>query len=141
MFFKIAFGKEIHVMNPKDKTTLTQLKEFIRTVFKRLPPKYMLTYTDSEGDQIALGNENDIAILHESGLRSVKIHIEETSEEFFDQTEEVVIDAQEENIIEVKEEAPKAVEIEIELPKAEEVPLSLNESSISNIENLDESIE
>lgn len=80
MFFKIAFGKEIHVMNPKDKLTLSQLKEFIRKVFKRLPPKYMLTYIDAEGDQIALGNENDIKILQESEIRSVKIHIEETSE-------------------------------------------------------------
>ena len=80
MFFKIAFGKEIHVMNPKDKTSLSQLEEFIRIVFKRLPPKYMLTYLDAEGDQIALGNENDITILHESGQKSVKIYIEETSE-------------------------------------------------------------
>ena len=64
MLFKIIFGKEIHVMNPKDKSTLVQLKEFIRTVFKRLPSKYILTYTDAEGDQITLGNESDIAILH-----------------------------------------------------------------------------
>lgn len=35
---------------------------------------------DQEGDQIALGNENDIKILHESGMKSVKILIEETSE-------------------------------------------------------------
>ena len=54
---------------------------------KKLPAKYMLTYVDSEGDQITLGNENDIKILNESDYKSVKIVIEETSEDFFDQTQ------------------------------------------------------
>ena len=136
MFFKVVYGKEIHVMNPKEKTSLAQLKEFIRTVFKKLPRKYMLTYTDCEGDQIALGNESDIAILHESALGSVKIYIEETSEEFFDQTEEVVIDTQE-HIIPPKIEDEFIPEIEEKLNES----ISANESSISFIENLDESIE
>ena len=80
MFFKIALGKEIHVMNPKEKTTLSELKTFIRSVFKRLPQKYMLTYMDQEGDQIALGNENDLKLLQESDMKSVKIIIQATSE-------------------------------------------------------------
>lgn len=85
MFFKIALGKEIHVMNAKeDNITLADLKDFIRKVFKKLPAKFMLTYVDTEGDQITLGNENDIKILNESGFKSVKIIVEETSEEFFD---------------------------------------------------------
>ena len=57
MFFKVALGKEIHVMNAKENnTTLAELKEFIKKVFKKLPSKFMLTYVDNEGDQITLGN-------------------------------------------------------------------------------------
>lgn len=57
MFFKIALGKEIHVMNSKENNaSLTELKTFIKRVFKKLPQKFMLTYVDSDGDQITLGN-------------------------------------------------------------------------------------
>ncbi len=77
MFFKISLGKEIHVMNSKESTvSLTELKDFIKKVFKKLPQKFMLTYVDNEGDQITLGNENDIKILNESDFKCVKIIIE-----------------------------------------------------------------
>jgi len=133
MFFKIVFGKEIHVMNAKETTSLSELRSFVKGVFKRLPPKYMLSYIDNEGDQITLGNESDVKVLQESGLKSVKLVIEETSEEFFDQTVEVIVEDDEKN-----------VETEVELAKIEEppsLPIELNESSISNVSNIDESIE
>ncbi len=139
MFFKIALGKEIHVMNAKEgNTTLAELKDFIRKVFKKMPAKYMLTYVDSEGDQITLGNENDIKILNETGLKSVKIIVEETSEDFFDQTQEVAIESEVDLIkeAEIPVENLAKEEEKIEEVKVEE-PLELNESSISNIENLD----
>ena len=77
MFLKIALGKEIHVMNSKDSNvTLTELKDYIKKVFKKLPQKYMLTYIDDDGDQITIGNESDVRILNESGVKSAKIIIE-----------------------------------------------------------------
>jgi len=142
MFFKIALGKEIHVMNAKEESvSLADLKDFIRKVFKKLPAKFMLFYVDSDGDQITLGNENDIKILNESGFKSVKIIVEETSEDFFDQTQEVAIESEvdliQEQEVPVEDLAEKEQVEEVKV----EVPVELNESSISNIENLDESIE
>lgn len=131
-------------MNAKEgKTTLAELKDFIRKVFKKLPAKYMLTYVDSEGDQITLGNENDIKILNDSDYKSVKIIIEETSEDFFDQTQEVAIEGDIDIVEEQKQEKIENLVKEEEKPEEikQEEPLELNESSISQIENLDESIE
>ena len=64
MFFKVVYGTEIHVMNSKEQITFEQLLKFIKSVFKKLPPRFTLTYLDSDQDIICLVNDSDIQILH-----------------------------------------------------------------------------
>lgn len=73
MFFKVIYGSEIHVMNSKDIITYGKLEAFIKSVFKRLPAKYTLTYRDSDEDMICLLNDVDMKILFESGISKVRI--------------------------------------------------------------------
>lgn len=92
MFFKVVYGGEIHVMNSKEPVTYLKLEAFIKSVFKKLPNKYTLTYRDSDDDVISLVNDGDLKILADSGLQKVRIEIEETSEEFYDQTQEICLE-------------------------------------------------
>lgn len=84
MFFKVVYGTEIHVMNSKEDVTYEQIQVFIKSVFKKLPARYTLTYLDSDQDIICLVNDSDVQILRESGLKKVKIEIVESSEDFYD---------------------------------------------------------
>lgn len=93
MFFKIVYGKQIHVMNTKDVITYGGLQAFIKSVFKKLPLKYTLTYKDSDDDRICLLNDVDMKILLQSGINKVRIEIQEShNEDFYDQTQQIVID-------------------------------------------------
>ncbi len=87
MIYKVVYGTEIHVMNSKEPITYAKLQAFIKSVFKRLPSKYTLTYKDSDEDMICLLNDVDMKILSESGMNKVKIEIQECSEDFYDQTQ------------------------------------------------------
>ncbi len=87
MIYKVVYGTEIHVMNSKEPLTYVKLQTFIKSVFKRLPSKYTLTYKDSDEDMICLLNDVDMKILSESGMNKVKIEIQECSEDFYDQTQ------------------------------------------------------
>ena len=60
-------------MNSKDHITYQDLLKFIKSVFKKLPPRFILTYLDSDQDIISLLNDADLQILRESGLQKVKI--------------------------------------------------------------------
>lgn len=88
-------------MNTKEPLTFSKLDSFVRSVFKKLPAKYTLTYRDSDDDVISLVNDGDIKVLGESGLQKVRIEIEETSEDFYDKTQEIVVE--EEPVFEKKE--------------------------------------
>ena len=50
MFFKVIYGKEVHIYNSKDQASLLSLKAYIKTAFKALPPKFHLQYLDEEND-------------------------------------------------------------------------------------------
>jgi hypothetical protein len=95
MLFKVACGKEIHIINPKDKTNFAEFKKSIAIVFKKLPNKYNLTYLDEDADEITLTNEADFNILLQTGLKNAKIFVKEISEEFYDETQQVVIEPEE----------------------------------------------
>ena len=56
MFFKLAYKKEIHVLKSEANLTFAELQAFIKTVFKNCPPKFNLTYKDSDGDNISIVN-------------------------------------------------------------------------------------
>ena len=62
-------------MNSKEHLTFEDLQRFIKSVFKKLPPRFILTYLDSDQDIISLLNDADLQILRESGLQKVKIEI------------------------------------------------------------------
>lgn len=77
MFFKVTYKREMHVINLETKTpTLKDLNKAIQTAFSsKLPRKYILTYLDAEGDEIALGSEGDMGILIEAGQKITKIKV------------------------------------------------------------------
>jgi hypothetical protein len=54
MIFKIALGKQIHIINSQDKLKISQLFTTIASIFKGLPNRYALTYLDEDGDEITL---------------------------------------------------------------------------------------
>ena len=58
-----------------EQTDLSLLIKFIKSKFKKLPPRFILTYLDSDQDIISLLNDADLQILRESGLQKVKIEI------------------------------------------------------------------
>ena len=87
MFFKIVYGNEIHVMNTKDTITYANLEAFIKSVFKKLPAKYTLTYKDSDEDMICLLNDVDMKVLFESGINKIRVEIQECHEDFYDHTQ------------------------------------------------------
>jgi hypothetical protein len=91
MIFKIALGKQIHLINSQDKLKLQQLFTFIPTVFKNLPSRYALTYLDEDGDEITLKEQYDYDILLSSGFKTAKIFIKENLHELVDLTSEIVI--------------------------------------------------
>ena len=65
-------------MNSPDRIDYFQLLHFIKSVFKKLPNKFSLTYIDSDQDIICLVNDADLQILLNSGLSKVKIEIVES---------------------------------------------------------------
>lgn len=135
MFFKVIYGTEIHVMNSKEPITYEKLEAFIKSVFKRLPAKYTLTYKDSDEDMICLLNDVDMKILFESGMNKVRIEIQECSEDFYDHTQEIVISDEPVKKVEEKEVSPK-VEVQETVPEIqEEAP-----SFISEVKSIDDSI-
>ena len=60
-------------------------------MFKILPSRYNITYKDADGDAICLFNDLDLKILLESGANKVRLEIQETSEDFYDETQEINI--------------------------------------------------
>ena len=135
MFFKVIFGNEIHVMNSKEAITYSKLEAFIKSVFKRLPSKYTLTYKDSDEDMICLLNDVDMKILFESGMSKVRIEIQECSEEFYDHTEQIVIEEEPVHKVENQEIIPKVEIPEVIPEKQEEAP-----SFISEVKSIDDTI-
>lgn len=123
-------------MNSKDVITYAKLEAFIKSVFKRLPAKYTLTYRDSDQDMICLLNDVDMKILFESGTTKVRVEIQECSEDFYDQTEEIVIEEEPvKKVEEVQELIPKIEDSVSTLERQEEAP-----SFISEVKSIDESI-
>lgn len=142
MFFKVVYGTEIHVMNSKEDVTYEQIQVFIKSVFKKLPARYTLTYLDSDQDIICLVNDSDVQILRESGLKKVKIEIVESSEDFYDQTQEIKIE-EEVKSVSNKLNDLKLDEIEEKSEDKIEEKEALQESSISHVselKSLDDSI-
>lgn len=91
MFFKVVFKNEIHVLRTENNVVFKELAQFISSAFKRVPKKYQITYKDADGDTICLFNDLDLKILLESGLTRVRLEIQESSEEFYDETQEIEI--------------------------------------------------
>lgn len=91
MIFKVALGKQIHLINSQDKLKLQQILAFIPTIFKNLPRRYALTYLDEDGDEITLKEQDDYDVLLSSGLKTAKILIRENLDEIVDLTNEIVI--------------------------------------------------
>ena len=58
-----------------EQTDLSLLIKVIKSKFKKLPPRFILTYLDSDQDIISLLIDADLQILRESGLQKVKIEI------------------------------------------------------------------
>lgn len=79
------------MLNAGPTVTFTKISDFIKTVFKNLPPRYNITYKDADGDAICLFNDLDLKILLESGLTKVRLEIQETSQDFYDETQEIQI--------------------------------------------------
>ncbi len=79
MFLKLAFGKEIHILN-KENPTLEQIYDFINGKFKKVPKRYTLTYIDEDDDEITINNEDDVKVFLQLKAKSVKIYIKEMSE-------------------------------------------------------------
>lgn len=67
--------------------TFKKLTEFIQSTFKKLPETFTLTYLDNDGDIVCLLNDLDLRILVESGMKKVKLIIQETNKDFYDVTE------------------------------------------------------
>jgi hypothetical protein len=86
MIFKVQFGKQIHLVNSNDKLRIDQFLTVLPSVFKTLPNKYSLSYLDEDGDEITLKDQSDYAVLLKSGLKTVRITIRESNEEFIEVT-------------------------------------------------------
>jgi tricorn protease-like protein len=61
---KISCDKEIHLLNKK--VNIKELHAFIQESFKKATKNYVLTYLDSDGDQISLVSDDDIKTLYET---------------------------------------------------------------------------
>ena len=116
-------------MNCKETVTYEKLESFIKSVFKKLPSKFTLTYRDSDDDVISLLNDGDVKILGESGLQKVRVEIREVSEDFYDQTQEILIEEESKNKVEAKVE-----------PVKESEESRFEAQSCSDFKSLDESI-
>ena len=81
MIFKIAYGKEIHLLNSI--TTYQALQHGIQASFKKLPPCFTISYTDAEGDDISISNQEDLTVFENTVKtdKPVKITIQEVKEE------------------------------------------------------------
>jgi hypothetical protein len=58
MIFKLIHGKEIHMLNKR--VTFDELIAFVRSGFKKAPKNFSLSYTDTEGDIIAIASQDDL---------------------------------------------------------------------------------
>lgn len=74
MPIKVIFDKEIHVVKGQLKT-FSDILEFIKNSFARLPEAFQLYYLDSDQDQITLSCDEDLKALDLSGKGSVRIYI------------------------------------------------------------------
>lgn len=133
-------------MNSKETITYGKLEEFIKSVFKKLPAKYTLTYKDSDQDMICLLNDVDMKIMFQSGLNKVRIEIQECSEDFYDPTQQIVIQAEPvQKVEEPKDIIPEVTvpEVQIQEVKVPEVvpeKIQKNESCVSEVKSIDDSI-
>lgn len=117
-------------MNTKDIITYGNLEAFIKSVFKKLPAKYTLTYKDSDEDMICLLNDVDMKTLFESGMNKIRIEIQECHEDFYDHTQQIVI---EDEPLKKKEEPIVAQKVEIAQTVPEspaEIKTTISEKSV-----------
>lgn len=47
MIYKVVNRNEVQILNTKDKLTYEKLVEFVRTKFKKLPPKYQVVFRNN----------------------------------------------------------------------------------------------
>lgn len=123
-------------MNSKQAITYAKLQAFIKSVFKKLPSKYTLTYKDSDEDMICLLNDVDMKIMFESGLNKVRIEIQECSEDFYDHTQQIVVF---DSPVEKVEETQVTI-AEVQAPEVASEQIENNESVISEVKSIDDSI-
>ena len=66
---------ETHLLSPADQLKFEELVEFIQNMFKDLPETFVLTYFDSDQDEICLSCQGDMEMLQCQPIEKVQIQI------------------------------------------------------------------
>jgi hypothetical protein len=79
MIFKVAHGKEIHMLSKQ--VSFSELHAFVLASFRKVPTHFALSYLDNEGDAITISSQEDLDVVYQMKVPSLKITISETNEE------------------------------------------------------------
>lgn len=77
MLLKFTYQNETHVINLQEATRYSDLEDFIRKTFRKLPSQFTMSYTDEENDNISFMNDTDLENLKSLGLNKIRITISE----------------------------------------------------------------
>lgn len=77
MIFKIAYQSEIHLLK-KDKPTIADIHNHIKSTFINCPANFTLFYKDIEGDEITITSQEDLSVIAEQNQGTIKIYIKPT---------------------------------------------------------------
>lgn len=134
MIFKLIHGKEIHMLNKQVK--FEELVQFVRTSFRKVPAHFSLSYTDADGDVVAITGQPDLDVVYDMKPQTLRITIQESNLEEIEAVKEepvqIVAEAADlskkssvAEVVIIEESAPevKKAEVAVEEPaKVEEAP-------------------
>ena len=116
MIFKLIHNKEIHMLNKQ--VTHSELVEFVKASFRKVPKTFSLSYMDADGDVIAITGQEDLNVVYSMGTNMLRIIIEESNE--------VKVDTEEDEPVEIITEPPVVSKVESTTEViAEEKPAAL----------------
>lgn len=102
MIFKLIHNKEIHMLNKQ--VTHSELVEFVKASFRKVPKTFSLSYMDADGDVIAITGQEDLNVVYSMGTNMLRIIIEESNE--------VKVDTEEDEPVEIVTEPPVVSKVE-----------------------------
>ncbi|CAD8113398.1 unnamed protein product [Paramecium sonneborni] len=74
MKIKIVYNNEIHLLKSQN-PTLSGIREHIIKIYPNLGSNFSLTYNDQENDQISLSCQEDLQVLIDEGIQTIKVFV------------------------------------------------------------------